>query len=123
MHGCFALYWIHFAFFFYLQHEKNNNKMNSENRQRVRKFTLEEVIEKVINIDPDDESLADALETLSDVSLDDEDDEDSVTPEVTRCLVKCIESALDETSYNECESSIIADDVVYEWTQGHVARH
>lgn len=78
--------------------------MNSENRQRVRKFTLEEVIEKVINIDPDDESLADALETLSDVSLDDEDDEDSVTPEVTRCLVKCLESALDETNYNECES-------------------
>ena len=108
---------------------------NSENRQRVRMFTLEEVIKKVINIDSDNESLANALELMlsftcfSDVSSDNEDDEDNVTPEVTRCSVKCLESALDETNYNECESlflwnivSILADDVVYEWTQGHLAR-
>lgn len=83
---------------------------NSENRQRVRMFTLEEVIKKVINIDSDNESLANTLELtlsftcFSDVSSDNEDDEDNVTPEVTRCSVKCLESALDETNYNECES-------------------
>lgn len=37
---------------------------NSENRQRVRMFTLEEVIEKVINIDSDNESLANAVELI-----------------------------------------------------------
>lgn len=42
--------------------------MNPTERQRVRKFVLEEVIEKVKNIDSDDESLADALEPLSDIS-------------------------------------------------------
>ena len=58
--------------------------MNPAERQRVRKLTLEEVNEKVTNIYSDDESLSDALETLSDVSSDDEVDEDNVIPEVPR---------------------------------------
>ena len=45
--------------------------MNPAKKQRVRKFTLEAVIEKVINIDSDDECLADALQPLSDASSDD----------------------------------------------------
>ena len=58
--------------------------MNPAERQRVRKLTLKEVYEKVTNIYSDDESLSDALETLSDVSSDDEVDEDNVIPEVPR---------------------------------------
>ena len=38
--------------------------MNSENRQRVRKFTLEEVIQKVSHIDSDDGSPTNALESF-----------------------------------------------------------
>ena len=44
-------------------------------------------------IDSDNESLADALEPLSDVS--DKVDKDNVIPEVPGCSVRCLESALD----------------------------
>ena len=95
--------------------------MNPAKRQRVRKFTLENVIKKVTNIDSDDESLAVAREPLSHISSDDEVDEDNIIPEVSRCSVECLGSALDENSYNEFEPLFLrniapttVDGVVYE---------
>lgn len=59
-------------FILYLAWQNNENKKNPAKKQRVRKFTLEEVIQKVTHIDSDDGSHANALESLKVVSSNDE---------------------------------------------------